>query len=245
MRIINLYLNSFQFKRIIFRFGNGVDWYIDQMPGVRAGQVALEKTPGYFHSLGVAERLHQTNNKTKLLLIVRHPVKRLISDYNQFRSNTLARGKSYPDLSSLVLTEDGGIDPKYPPVIRSKYHLHMRRWLEVFDREQIYVVDGDQFISKPWLELRNLETFLGVEHQLTEENFYFNRTKGFYCGKQEVPREDHEWNCIRYKCLSSSKGRPKPTVSDELLEKMTSYFLEFNQQFFSLIGKRFDWNQKP
>jgi len=107
------------------------------------------------------------------------------------------------------------------------------------------VVDGDQFISSPWIELGKLETFLGVEHQLSQDNFYFNKTKGFYCGKQEVLRDDTEWNCIRYKCLSPSKGRPKPIVAEDLLEKMTSYFVEHNEQFFSLIGKRFDWNQKP
>ena len=109
------------------RFSAGVDWYIDQMPAVGDGQIALEKTPGYFHSPGVARRLHLTNNKTKLLLIVRNPVTRLISDYNQFRFNTLSRGKSYPELSSLILTEDGNIDPSYPPVIRSKYHLHINK----------------------------------------------------------------------------------------------------------------------
>ena len=69
----------------LLRFEAGVDWYIEQMPGVEEGQIALEKTPGYFHSPGVARRLHLTNNKTKLLLIVRDPVTRLISDYNQFR----------------------------------------------------------------------------------------------------------------------------------------------------------------
>ena len=117
------------------------------------------------------------------------------------------------------------------------------RWLKVFPREQIYVVDGDQFISSPWIELRNLETFLGLNQELSENNFYFNQTKGFYCGKQEVVRDDLE--CIRYKCLSASKGRPKPKVSEDLLEKLTNYFKEDNEEFFSLLGKRFNWNEKP
>ena len=69
------------------------------------------------------------------------------------------------------------------------------RWLEVFPREQIYVVDGDQFISSPWIELRSLETFLGLSQELSENNFYFNKTKGFYCGKQEVVHDDME--CTR------------------------------------------------
>ena len=67
------------------RYDAGVDWYRQQMPGVSEGQVAVEKTPGYFHSPGVAARLHETAKETKLVLIVRNPVTRLISDYNQFR----------------------------------------------------------------------------------------------------------------------------------------------------------------
>ena len=62
-----------------------MEWYRQQMPEVSPGQLGLEKTPGYFHSPGVAARLHQTARDTKLVLIVRHPVTRLVSDYNQFR----------------------------------------------------------------------------------------------------------------------------------------------------------------
>ena len=115
----------------------------------------------------------------------------------------------------------------------------------MFPRDQIYVVDGDQFISAPWIELERLETFLGLQHQLSQDNFYLNKTKGFYCGRQEVVRTETEWRCIRYKCLSASKGRPKPRIAPYLLDKMRRYFEHHNTQFFKLIGKRFDWNQKP
>ena len=117
--------------------------------------------------------------------------------------------------------------------------------MEFFPREQIYVVDGDSFISSPWIELNNLERFLGLKHELTEDNFYLNKTKGFYCGRQEVERTDTEWRCVRYKCLSASKGRAKPRVEPDLLLKMTRYFEPHNQQFFKLIGKSFDWNHSP
>ena len=36
-------------------FGKGLKWYIDQMPPLLPGQIALEKTPGYFHTPGVAK----------------------------------------------------------------------------------------------------------------------------------------------------------------------------------------------
>jgi len=184
-------------------------------------------------------------DKTKLIMIVRHPVTRLISDYNQFRSNNLARGEEYPDLESLVTTENGDVDPSYPPVKRSQYHIHMSRWLEIFPANQIHVVDGDKFIKTPWEEIKSLETFLDLEPELTKDNFYFNSSKGFYCGRQEVAREDSEWGCARTKCLSPSKGRPKPRVAPSLVSTLTKFFIPHNEKFFSLIGKHFDWNTIP
>ena len=59
------------------------------------------------------------------------------------------------------------------------------------------MVDGDQFILSPWIELEKLETFLGVDPELTENNFYFNKTKGFYCSQQKVVRDEMEDDCIR------------------------------------------------
>ena len=63
----------------------GLKWYVDQMPPLLPGQIGMEKTPGYFHTKGVPERIWRTNNATKLVLIIRNPVDRMISDYNQFR----------------------------------------------------------------------------------------------------------------------------------------------------------------
>ena len=36
-------------------FDKGLEWYIDQMPPLLPGQIAMEKTPGYFHTKGVAK----------------------------------------------------------------------------------------------------------------------------------------------------------------------------------------------
>merc|ERR1711936_542755 len=61
-------------------FDKGIHWYINQMPGLLSGQICMEKTPGYFHTPGVAQRVWETNNQTKLVLIIRNPVDRMISD---------------------------------------------------------------------------------------------------------------------------------------------------------------------
>ena len=105
----------------------GIHWYINQMPGLLSGQICMEKTPGYFHTPGVAQRVWETNNQTKLVLIIRNPVDRMISDYNQFRSRHMDRGNDYPPLEHFLFTENGNINIGYQPLQRSIYHYHLVR----------------------------------------------------------------------------------------------------------------------
>lgn len=53
------------------------------MPPTLEGQVTMEKTPSYFVTREVPQRVHQMNPNTKLLIVVRDPVTRAISDYTQ------------------------------------------------------------------------------------------------------------------------------------------------------------------
>ncbi len=107
------------------------------MAPVEEGQLCAEKTPGYFHNPLAPARARATVPSARLLLIVRDPVRRLVSDYNQFRSRNLDRGREYPPLESLALTPQGEVDAAYPPLRRSLYHLHLARWLAEFPREQV------------------------------------------------------------------------------------------------------------
>lgn len=62
----------------------------------------------------------------------------------------------------LAILPNGTVNEAYRPLTISMYHLHMHRWLEVFSREQLLVVNGDQLIEDPVSQLRRIETFLGM-----------------------------------------------------------------------------------
>jgi len=53
------------------------------MPPTLEGQVTMEKTPSYFVTKEVPERVYKMNPSIKLLVVVRDPVTRAISDYTQ------------------------------------------------------------------------------------------------------------------------------------------------------------------
>ena len=175
----------------------------------------------------------------KLLLIVRDPVKRLVSDYNQFRTKNLDQNQTYPELEELVFTANGEVNVQYPPVKRSIYHEHMKRWLRHFTIDQIHVVNGDSFIVQPWIELEKIERFLEIDSVITENNFFFNSTKGFYCGRDV--RIKGVWSCVKEKCLSKAKGRPKPPLKEGTVNQLTEYFRAHNSLFYKLVNQTFSW----
>ncbi|CAH1403152.1 unnamed protein product [Nezara viridula] len=104
----------------------------------------------------------------------------------------------------------------------------------VFPRNQLLVVNGDRLIEDPVSELEKIESFLGLEHRIGRHNFYFNRTKGFYCLRNDTAD----------KCLRESKGRRHPRVDPKVLTKLRRFYVEHNQKFYELVGEDLGWPEK-
>ncbi|XP_048843659.1 heparan sulfate (glucosamine) 3-O-sulfotransferase 1-like 2 [Brienomyrus brachyistius] len=211
-------------------YHRGLAWYRAQMPVTLPGQLTVEKTPGYFASPQAPARVRAMDRAVRLLLIVRDPAQRLVSDYTQVLHNRRERHKPYPALEELLLL-DGAVNPAYKALQRSLYHLHLSRWMAHFPRAQIHVVDGDALIRNPFPELQRVEHFLELPPRISASNFYFNATKGFYC----------LFSAGRDKCLDESKGRPHAPLSRPALRMLCHFLKEPNRRFFSMVGRTFAW----
>ncbi|XP_060527704.1 heparan sulfate glucosamine 3-O-sulfotransferase 1 [Cylas formicarius] len=218
-------------------YNKGLEWYRMQMPHSYIGQITIEKSPSYFVTPEVPERIRAMNSSAKLLLIVREPVTRAISDYTQLRANAATASPTNIPISNpksfeqLVLHANGTVNEGYRPLAISVYHNYLHRWLEVFPREQLLIVNGDLLIDDPVPQLQKIERFLGLEPKIGSHNFYFNETKGFYCLRNETSD----------RCLRETKGRKHPRVDPDVVSKLREYFGEHNQKFYELIGEDLGW----
>lgn len=68
----------------------------------------------------------------------------------------------YRSFEELAILPNGSINEAYRPLAISMYHLHLHRWLEVFTREQLLIVNGDHLIDDPLSQLKRIESFLGT-----------------------------------------------------------------------------------
>lgn len=236
LEMLNLHLNveiakaEVHYFNVDENFSKGLDWYRDQMPRTLPGQMTVEKTPGYFTAQMAPARMWSVNPAVKLLLIVRDPAERLVSDYTQVLHNRIQQNKSYQALDELLLRQ-GHININYKALQRSLYYQHLARWLKLFPREQIHIVDGEALIRDPFPELQKTEKFLELPPRITSDNFYYNSTKGFYC----LLSAGHD------KCLDESKGRPHAPLSKEAFQKLCRFLSVPNQIFFTMTGRTFDW----
>ena len=213
-------------------YNKGLGWYRQQMPATYPNEMALEKSPSYFVTPSVPGRIFDMDRDVRILLIVRDPLTRLISDYTQILHNHLEKGLVFKPFRALAFHTDGTINTNYDALTRSLYIKWMPMWLEHFPSNQIHVVNGEKLIKKPWHEVRKIEDFLGLKHEITRQNFFFNSTKGFHCIQKHEEKEH---------CLAKSKGRSHPNISSVLVHKLRKFFRPYNYKFYNLVGQDFGW----
>lgn len=149
-------------------YGQGLEWYRQQMPTSLPGQITLEKSPSYFVTSEVPERVYRMSKTVKLIAIVRDPTRRAISDYTQ----SLERKPDNPPFEEMVMDDDGEINESWSKLEIGRYAKHLAQWLEYFPLSQFHFVSGEELIKRPRKEIKLVERFLNLKPFITEDNFY-------------------------------------------------------------------------
>ncbi|XP_042254187.1 heparan sulfate glucosamine 3-O-sulfotransferase 3B1b [Thunnus albacares] len=214
-------------------YENGLEWYRELMPKTLEGQITMEKTPSYFVTREAPARISAMSRDTKLIVVVRDPVTRAISDYTQ----TLSKKPDIPSFESLTFKNrtTGLIDTSWSAIQIGIYAKHLDNWLQYFPMGQILFVSGERLISDPAGELGRVQDFLGLKRIITDKHFYFNQTKGFPCLKKaEGSSKPH--------CLGKTKGRTHPNINPEVVQRLRDFYRPFNMKFYQMTGHNFGWD---
>ncbi|XP_051877337.1 heparan sulfate glucosamine 3-O-sulfotransferase 2-like [Pristis pectinata] len=211
----------------------GLDWYRSLMPKTLDGQLTMEKTPSYFVTKEAPKRIFSMAKGTKLVVVVRNPVTRAISDYTQ----TLSKKPEIPTFEVLAFKNRtlGLIDASWSAIRIGIYALHLENWLQFFPLSQIHFVSGERLIIDPAGEMGKVQDFLGLKRIVTDKHFYFNKTKGFPCLKKpessSLPR-----------CLGKSKGRTHVQIDSDVIEQLKEFYRPYNIKFYQMVGQDFRWD---
>lgn len=213
-------------------YQKGFDWYRNKMPATFGDQITIEKTPSYFVTKDVPRRIYNMSRDVKLIVVVRDPVTRAISDYTQ----TVSKRHQVRSFEQMVFINNTRIvDTSWGAIRIGVYAKHVSLWLKFFNLSQIHFVNGERLITDPAGEMAQLQDFLGLKRFINERHFYFNETKGFPCLKKpEGSGHPH--------CLGKTKGRTHPIISQKVLKRLRDFYRPFNSKFYHIVNKDFRWS---
>ncbi|CAJ0966886.1 unnamed protein product [Ranitomeya imitator] len=204
------------------------------MPRTLDDQITMEKTPSYFVTKEAPIRISAMSMDAKLIVVVRDPVTRVISDYTQTLSKKRPDTPTFESLTFKNRTT-GLIDISWSAIQIGIYAKHLENWLQYFPMSQILFVSGERLITDPAGELGRVQDFLGLKRIITDKHFYFNKTKGFPCLKKaEGSSKPH--------CLGKTKGRTHPNIHPEVVQRLRRFYRPFNMKFYQMTGQHFGWD---
>jgi len=212
-----------------------------QMPAALPEHTTIEKTPSYFVTGDAAERVHNmsrdhiASRDIRLLVVIRDPVTRALSDYAQSASKR-------PELTSFEQMAFRGVnrslvDSTWGPVRLGVYARFVGPWLRHFDRERLLFVRGERLVADPAAEMAAVQSFLGLRPLIDSRNFYFNATKGFPCLRPSTGARSKSSFC-----LGASKGRRHPPVDVQALRRLRRFYRPYNALFYEMTGVDFGWD---
>jgi len=200
-------------------------WYRSHFPikaMIPSRSLVYEATPKYLCHETAARRIAAVVPNARLVLTLRNPSDRAISHYFHDRSNPadpeslhVAICEDLARCASLGVTggDASGTADYMSYVGRGVYRPQIERFLGLFDRRNMHVIDGERFFADPGPVLSSLFEFLGV--------------------RADVPIRD-----LAARNVSTRDKRVWPRTR-ALLD---DYFRPHNERLFELLGERYDWN---
>jgi hypothetical protein len=208
-------------------FYHSWDWYRAHFP-LRSqlnGKMVGEASPYYMFHPYAAERIHSTLPACKIIMLLREPITRSISQYY----HEIAKGRETLSLPEAFAAEAQRVtgevarmsSPLYLPfnhehfsyVGKSVYADQVRRYLRVFPRQQLLILQSERFFTETPQVLRETFNFLELDADYVPPNLRASNVS--YRQKEELP--------------------------SELRQRLESFFHEKNEELYELIGERYDW----
>ena len=142
--------------------------YLTLFDGVREETAVGEASWTYLYRPEAAGRIREYVPEARLIVILRNPADRAYSHYSQ---NLQDGREALADFSRALALEEARIRdnwwPEFHYVRMGLYCAQLKRYFEIFDRDQIKVFLHEDFNSDPYGLLRDTFEFLGVDETFT------------------------------------------------------------------------------
>lgn len=272
-RVIETFFFSSWYQR-------GMSYYFRLMPEVTDDVLVMEKTPEYFYNPNVPQRILTELPNAKLILSICNPINRSFSDFvhgqypkhhDENKTWFADRFDSVVDeyTSQMTALKNDDVEknakrasylcrrnPRAMTCLFSKgmYQAYTEPWLSRFNKSQLLILNGDEWITDPGKLIERVQKFLDVPVLLKQKDF-MKTDDGFFCFKRwwnATYNPAYEQNGLvvtspdgdELFCLNSGKGRTRNGVRsmhNKTYVKLRQLFRFQNYKLFDMIGESFNW----
>jgi hypothetical protein len=201
-----------------------VSWYRRHFPIDRSGMVTGESSPYYLFHPAVPARMRKVLPDVRLIVVLRDPVARAVSQYHHAKSWGFERRPIEIALDPTEqerlapLDDDGWYDRADSParerayLARGQYAEQLERWFREFDRAQVLVLDSAAL--RDGTAIGDAQEHLGLRaHEIATIP---NRNVGTY-------------------------EQPDPA----LVIRLREHFAPHDERLAALLGRRPSWVERP
>jgi len=183
---------------------------VERRTGSRA--ITGEHTPTYLYCESVAKRIVAMSLRPKLVILLRDPVKRAFSDWQDLR-NTEPEWERRSSFEQAVRDElDGKVTDFYLRYLyQGIYAPHLRVWFKYFDRDAFFITPSEALFKEAPATMNRIFSFLGMAP--------------FTLDKLPVV----------------NAGEYRQTLGPDLESELRTYFRPHNQDLYDLLSVDFGW----
>lgn len=195
----------------------GADWYRSWFPPeeeLAGGLLTGEATPYLlFHPVS-AERVRATLPDVRLIALLREPVARACSHYRhecRLGYESLSLPAAFAAEAERLASGEDWDERHYSYVSRGEYAGQLRRWFDLYPREQFFIVPSERLFADAAKVTNELAAWMGLE-----------------------PFDLPEWP-------AHYGTEPGEQLEPSLAAELAAHFRPFNEELYELLGEDFGW----
>lgn len=141
-----------------YQFDKPVSWYLSYFEDAKSEQILGEASVGYLDDEIAAKKIFEFNPDIKIIIILRNPVNRSISNYFYYIQDGIIDRVPFKE----------AILEQKPIITRSLYYRQVKRYLDIFPKNQVKIMFYDDLIENNKNFLLEIEMFLNVPCYIPE-----------------------------------------------------------------------------
>ena len=222
-------------------FKKGIDWYKMYFPLtskkffvetiLKKKFLTYEATERYLDHPHAATRINKITPNAKFIILLRNPIDRAYSHYNMIKNRGDEKFKESLSFEDAILIEEERLKGKFQKMIdeqeyysdtyfrngylnRGIYVEKLKRWFSMFDKNQFYIIQSEEFLKNSEKIFQEVLEFLEIS--------------------KWSPKE-----FVQYKKLGNKRKEMKPETRKKLIE----FFKPHNEKLYEFLGRKFDWDK--